>query len=115
MRHKTYIGSQQVVIETERAIAHLLVGQLDEEAVRPRALLEKEAQQKLLGRRATDEQKLTIAEIETINRWNNMKSRGAFELKPLDWCESEAQAEEAQSRWPSYVNFRTLSVDIHIA
>ena len=111
-RHIAYIDSHAVRIETERKITHLLTGQLDEASVRPDELIEREARLKMsLGK---DGPPLNLDELKTLSDWIRMKSHGAFERKPLDWCESVDQAEMAKEHWPQYINFAILTVDVHI-
>jgi len=109
MKFVAYVGSKEVVTETERPIACCLVGQRNESAERPEGF-EKYSGVIFMGKKPDDYVAPTKEQQADFERFERDRRGGKYTTKVLQWFESEEAAEADKVNWPDRINFRVIPV-----
>lgn len=104
-RHLIYIGKKQYSADAERNYTHVLTGQRNEAHFKPK-----------IDPRKVSQGTLSAAERVTVQAHAQRAVSGHFAVKPLEWCESAAEAEAAKARFagPEWVNLAVVEVKTRI-
>ncbi len=109
MRYKIYVGSSCFITETEKPVNFCLIGRLDEAKEKPQEAWD------IVTAYTMDRSKPkpTQEQLDLANA-HLRRGRKRYSIKPIEWFETEEQAEAAKANWPDYIDFRIQPVEVRI-